>query len=276
MNNQIYYTVYKTTNLINGKIYIGCHQTEDPYDDYLGSGKIIKESIHKHGADSFTKEVLYIFDNADDMYAKEAELVDKDFIQETDNYNLVEGGSGASSQVMLDRWKDPEYREKMILTRRETWQDPERRKDRSNMMKSIWEDSEHRNRVTESLKKTWEDPELRQKARESTTKRWENPEYREKMLELHQGRSLSKESKERISKSNTGKVWIYSYEEDREEKIPKDDPIPEGWVLGQSPNREKPKSDKIWIYSYDQDRETKIPRDNHIPDGWSKGRKPRK
>lgn len=34
-----YYTIYKTTNLINGKIYIGKHQTKDPYDSYLGSGK---------------------------------------------------------------------------------------------------------------------------------------------------------------------------------------------------------------------------------------------
>ncbi len=34
---QEYYTVYKTINLVNGKTYIGIHQTDNPNDDYLGS-----------------------------------------------------------------------------------------------------------------------------------------------------------------------------------------------------------------------------------------------
>ena len=33
-----YFTIYKTTNLENGKIYIGYHETLDIFDSYLGSG----------------------------------------------------------------------------------------------------------------------------------------------------------------------------------------------------------------------------------------------
>ena len=36
-----YFTIYKTTNLENGKIYIGYHETPDIFDNYLGSGSII-------------------------------------------------------------------------------------------------------------------------------------------------------------------------------------------------------------------------------------------
>ncbi len=38
----MYYTVYKTTNRIDGKIYIGSHKTKNPNDGHLGSGKHLK------------------------------------------------------------------------------------------------------------------------------------------------------------------------------------------------------------------------------------------
>ena len=52
------YTVYKTVNLVNGKYYIGVHKTDNPYDDYIGSGKLIKRAIKKYGKDSFHKEII--------------------------------------------------------------------------------------------------------------------------------------------------------------------------------------------------------------------------
>lgn len=93
----MYYTVYKTTNLINGKVYIGLHQTTDPYDSYLGSGKLIKKAIKKHGRENFKKEVLNIFTSREDMINMEIKLVNKDFINRSDTYNLNEGGLGIAS-----------------------------------------------------------------------------------------------------------------------------------------------------------------------------------
>ena len=69
------YTIYKVTNKINGKCYIGKHQTDDINDGYMGSGKLIKQAIRKYGLDNFSKEILFIFDNEDDMNVKERELV---------------------------------------------------------------------------------------------------------------------------------------------------------------------------------------------------------
>lgn len=92
--SETYYTIYKTTNKINGKIYIGCHKTKNLNDNYLGSGKILKYAIEKNGVENFDKEILYIFDNPEEMFAKEAEIVNEDFLAEENTYNLKIGGFG--------------------------------------------------------------------------------------------------------------------------------------------------------------------------------------
>lgn len=87
--------VYKITNNVNSKIYIGVHSTEDINDSYMGSGVNIKKSIAKHGIENFSKDILFIFDSYEEMMAKEAELVDEAFVLRTDTYNAALGGLGA-------------------------------------------------------------------------------------------------------------------------------------------------------------------------------------
>ena len=48
--------IYKTTNLINGKIYIGQDSKNNP--KYLGSGVIFLKAIKKYGKENFVKETL--------------------------------------------------------------------------------------------------------------------------------------------------------------------------------------------------------------------------
>ena len=93
------YTIYKTTNLVNGNIYIGKHKTDDPNDDYLGSGKLINRAIEKHGRENFKKEILYVFDTEEEMNTKEAELVTEEFVSSNGNYNLCPGGHGGWGYV---------------------------------------------------------------------------------------------------------------------------------------------------------------------------------
>lgn len=88
------YTIYKVTNKINGKIYIGKHQTKNPNDGYFGSGKFIKSAIRKYGKENFAKEVLFIFETELEMNQKEKELITEEFVSRKDTYNAGVGGEG--------------------------------------------------------------------------------------------------------------------------------------------------------------------------------------
>jgi hypothetical protein len=89
-----YYLVYKTTNLINGKFYVGVHETYNLNDGYLGSGKILRNSVYYHGKENFKREILEFCDNKENMYKKEKELVTEELIKNPKCMNLVVGGVG--------------------------------------------------------------------------------------------------------------------------------------------------------------------------------------
>lgn len=90
----MFHSIYQITHGQSGTIYIGMHSTRDLDDGYMGSGKRLKLAIAKHGLENFTKEILFVFDNEEDMRAKEAELVTTDFCLREDTYNLCPGGKG--------------------------------------------------------------------------------------------------------------------------------------------------------------------------------------
>jgi len=94
MHRHKYFTVYKTTNLLNDKTYIGIHETYDLNDDYLGSGKYLKSAVNKYGPENFKREWLFIFDNKEDQLNKEKELVTEEFCSRDDTYNICVGGFG--------------------------------------------------------------------------------------------------------------------------------------------------------------------------------------
>lgn len=89
-----YHFLYKTTNLLNGKFYIGIHSTSNLNDGYLGSGKKLRYSIRKYGKENFKLEILEFFDSRELLVEREKELVNTDLLKEPLCMNLKHGGTG--------------------------------------------------------------------------------------------------------------------------------------------------------------------------------------
>lgn len=98
----MYHTIYLITNKINNKKYLGKHSTTDLYDSYMGSGKLIRFAIDKYGIENFEKEILFVFNNKEDMENKEKELVSETVIQGNEFYNLAPGGQGGDMLKFAD------------------------------------------------------------------------------------------------------------------------------------------------------------------------------
>lgn len=99
----MHYYLYEITNKVNGKIYVGVHKTNDLNDGYMGSGKVIKRAIQKHGAEHFTKVILETFENAEAMYAREKEVITDEFLARDDVYNLRRGGYGGFEYISKNK-----------------------------------------------------------------------------------------------------------------------------------------------------------------------------
>lgn len=73
--------------------YIGYHDQIDENDGYLGSGLYLKRAIKKYGKENFSRSIIDSFDNSDDAFALEIELIDS---SDPMSYNIADGGQGRS------------------------------------------------------------------------------------------------------------------------------------------------------------------------------------
>lgn len=190
--------LYKITNLINNKIYIGVHKTDNLDDGYMGSGKIINSAIKKYGLENFKKEILEFFDTYNEALGKEKEIVTDDFLLREDVYNLRRGGTGGfdyiNKNIVVDRssiskslWKDEEYLAKQKLV------------DRSNFVKS---------------------------GLNTFTGKTHTDESKGKISKSRKSKGCGKDN------SQFGKIWITNGTISK--KINKEDSIPVGWNRGRS------------------------------------------
>lgn len=219
--------LYKTTNIINGKFYIGVHQTTNINDGYLGSGLNLRRAIKKYGRDNFHKEILEFFDSPEEMFQKEREIVNEDFISLKNNYNLKIGGIGNSIG-----------RNNTFYGRRHS-ENSKKRMSESKKGIPMSEATKHKIKKTRKSKKFRHSEKTKQILREKNTGN-NNPRFgakmtpkeksemikrvtglkrskatKERIRQARIGTKLSKETKNKVSKTQTGK----KHSEETKQKI---------------------------------------------------------
>jgi len=204
-----YHFIYKTTNLINGKYYIGMHSTNDLNDGYMGSGKRLRYSLNKYGKENFKFEILEFLPNRNSLKEREKEIVDLNEIFKKECLNLIVGGEGGFISI-----------------------EGVKRGGKNGLVRKIREEK--------NLKTEWYQNYI--KKHSYGLKQSYSNGNREKKQPLNWiGRKHKEESKKKIGEKNSikqtgsgnsqfGMCWITNEKENR--KIHRGDLIPDGWRLG--------------------------------------------
>jgi group I intron endonuclease len=200
--------IYKTTNLINGKIYVGKKESDfDP--SYLGSGLLINKAILKYGIENFIVEQIDDSESVEDLNKKEkfwiSELCAQDIAI---GYNICEGGEGGDT--FSNNPNKEEIRKKHSLANKGRIHTEEARKNMSNARLGWVPTDETRKRMSASQKgnSNKKNKTVSSEGRANIAKgkigQKCTEETRLKMSAAHKGRIITDEHRQKISASKKG------------------------------------------------------------------------
>lgn len=206
------YCIYRITNLINGKTYIGQHQYRDLNDNYMGSGKRLRAAQAKYGIENFKKDILVF-----NVSKKEhADLLEKTFIAAerekvgVENcYNIADGGEGGNTGPRSEEAirKTSEAHKGKHLS--EEWK---KKISEANKGRLPWSTGkhlteEHRRKISETQKGRKLTEDHKRKLKEAAKHRdYSGNAARFKLLaEKRKGIPRSEEVKRKVSEKNKGK-----------------------------------------------------------------------
>lgn len=98
--------IYKTTNNINGMMYIGQHRADKFVGlKYIGSGTILESAVKKYGKENFTVEMIESCNSQDELNDREIYWIDYyDAVESPQYYNICLGGYGCPAPKGENHW----------------------------------------------------------------------------------------------------------------------------------------------------------------------------
>ena len=88
----MFHYIYKITNKINNKYYIGRHSTKKLKDYYFGSGIGINNAVKKYGKKNFIFEIIAQSKSTEDLWQLEKQIVNETVVKDKMSYNQTYGG----------------------------------------------------------------------------------------------------------------------------------------------------------------------------------------
>lgn len=230
-----YYLIYQIQNKLNGMIYVGKHMTDNKDDGYMGSGIRIRRAIEKYGLENFEKTILFECSSVEEMNAKEAEIVNEDFIARDDVYNIKLGGEGGWEFINA---KDTRHQHALNSGKatKKTYAELKIRKQQNQL---TIEDKQRIQRLSEASKTTWRNYSENEKISLGMKISKSLKEFYKTHANPMRGRQHSESSKQLMSEHSKGKnnfmfgkIWISNDLTHESKVISQDDPIPNGWSKG--------------------------------------------
>ena len=201
----MYGYIYKTTNLYNGKIYVGQHRAKKFNPNYYGSGVRFSNVFNKYGKDSFTCEVLDWCETEDELNEKEIYWIEK--LNSTDRsigYNLMSGGYKVRGIEHSEETKEKISKAKTGITpNRDTWIPTEETKYKiSKSLKEYYKTHNNPKKGTHLSEETKE--KLRQANLGKTYS--EEVKAKHKLPAWNKGIPMTEEAKQHLREINTGRI----------------------------------------------------------------------
>lgn len=203
--------VYKITNTVNGKIYIGFtrYTLEGRWKQHVKLAHKqqypLQRAIAKHGVKKFKietlledEDVVWCLNVAEPFFIAYYNSTDFDV-----GYNVSSGGSSTKIQVLDESiknlskrqkavWKNPELRKSQSAIAKLKWQDPDFRRKQSKAYKAIKKDPSYKAKQSAASKANWQNPEYRARISAAVKANWQNPEFLAKQKAGQENRRLKK------------------------------------------------------------------------------------
>lgn len=104
--NKVYGYIYRTTNEVNHKTYIGQHKKDYFDEKYLGSGVLIKQAVRKYGRFNFSLTLLKTCFSKEELNNEEQRIIKLERERGHAEYNISDGGVGTKGVRLVD---NPKY-----------------------------------------------------------------------------------------------------------------------------------------------------------------------
>lgn len=170
---------YITTNILNGKQYVGMHSSDNVDDNYLGSGNELKRALIKYGRENFKRTVLCICSSINEAFKNETKYIKQYNTLHPNGYNLSPAGGLLMPGCFTDKMRE------MLIERNKK---PISEETRNKMRNKFISDA------------------TREKIRISSTGRKHTIEFKQKLSDRNRKWKRSEQTKLNISNATKGRT----------------------------------------------------------------------